>query len=87
MARWTQTTEPVPFEDMSMLAKLAVRNLLQHRSKSLIVGALMALGVALLVVGNSIMVSLDNKMEASFTHEYSGDLFIYPDKKSDRTAN
>ena len=65
-----------------MLAKLAVRNLLQHRSKSLIVGALMALGVALLVVGNSIMVSLDNKMEASFTHEYSGDLFIYPDKKA-----
>lgn len=65
-----------------MLAKLALRNILQHRTKSLIVGALMALGVALLVIGNSIMVSLDKKMEASFTREYSGDLFIYPDKKA-----
>ncbi|MDP6189352.1 MAG: ABC transporter permease [Gammaproteobacteria bacterium] len=62
-----------------MLIKLALRNLLQHRSKSLIVGALMAFGVMLLVVGNSVMHSLNQKMQASFTEQYSGDLFIYTD--------
>ncbi|MCP4791229.1 MAG: ABC transporter permease [Gammaproteobacteria bacterium] len=62
-----------------MLIKLALRNLLQHRSKSLIVGVLMAFGVMLLVVGNSVMSSLNKKMQASFTEQYSGDLFIYTD--------
>ena len=62
-----------------MLIKLALRNLLQHRSKSLIVGALMAFGVMLLVVGNSVMSSLNKKMQSSFTEQYSGDLFIYTD--------
>ncbi|MDP6969061.1 MAG: ABC transporter permease [Gammaproteobacteria bacterium] len=62
-----------------MLSKLALRNLLQHRSKSLIVGALMAFGVMLLVVGNSVMDTLAYKMRTSFTNQYSGDLFIYTD--------
>ena len=62
-----------------MLMKLATRNLLQHRSKSLIVGALMAFGVMLLVVGNSVMDTLSYKMRTSFTDQYSGDLFIYTD--------
>lgn len=62
-----------------MLMKLALRNLLQHRSKSIIVGALMAFGVMLLVAGNSVMDSLSEKMRTSFTNQYSGDLFIYTD--------
>lgn len=62
-----------------MLMKLALRNLLQHRSKSIIVGALMAFGVMLLVAGNSVMDSLSYKMRTSFTEQYSGDLFIYTD--------
>jgi putative ABC transport system permease protein len=62
-----------------MLMKLALRNLLQHRSKSIIVGALMAFGVMLLVVGNSVMDTLSYKIRTSFTEQYSGDLFIYSD--------
>jgi putative ABC transport system permease protein len=65
-----------------MLLKLALRNLLQHRSKSMIVGALMAFGVTLLVTGNSIMHTLSTNMQASFTQQYSGDLFIYADSKA-----
>ena len=65
-----------------MLLKLALRNLLQHRSKSLIVGALMAFGVTLLVTGNSIMHTLSTNMQSSFTQQYSGELFIYADSKA-----
>ena len=60
-----------------MITKIALRNLTEHRSKTLIVGGLIALGVTLLVMGNSIMDSISVGLRHSFTEQYSGDIFIY----------
>jgi putative ABC transport system permease protein len=60
-----------------MITKIALRNLTEHKSKSFIVGGLIALGVSLLVMGNSVMDSISAGMRASFTEQYSGDLFIF----------
>lgn len=60
-----------------MIARLALRNLMEHRTKSLIVGGLIAIAVSMLVLGNSIMDSISAGMRQSFTEQYSGDLFIY----------
>jgi len=60
-----------------MITKIALRNLTEHRSKTLIVGGLIALGVTLLVMGNSILDSISAGLRHSFTEQYSGDIFIY----------
>lgn len=60
-----------------MIVKLAIRNLMEHRTKSLIVGGLIAVAVSMLVLGNSVMDSINAGMRQSFTEQYSGDLFIY----------
>lgn len=60
-----------------MITKIALRNLSEHRSKTLIVGGLIALGVTLLVMGNSILDSISVGLRHSFTEQYSGDIFIY----------
>lgn len=60
-----------------MIRKIALRNITEHRSKSLIVGGLIALGVTLLVLGNSTMDSISAGMRNTFTEQYSGDIFIF----------
>ena len=60
-----------------MIRKIALRNITEHRTKSLIVGGLIALGVTLLVLGNSTMDSISAGMRSTFTEQYSGDIFIF----------
>lgn len=61
---------------MSVLLKIAVRNLKEHKIKTLIVGMLIAMGVAVLVVGNSLMDSAAEGIRQAYTHSYTGDLII-----------
>ncbi len=55
---------------------MAFRNLLEHKSKSLIVGILLALGVVILVVGNSFIDASAAGIRLTFTDSYTGDVFI-----------
>jgi putative ABC transport system permease protein len=50
---------------------------MQHRSKTLIIGVLMALGVVILITGNSMMSTAKAGIERSFTDNFTGDLFIH----------
>lgn len=59
-----------------ILLKIAFRNLRQHRSQTLIIGTLIALGVAVLVTGNSIITSVTRGMQASYVDNFTGDLIL-----------
>ncbi len=61
---------------MSILWKIAWRNLREHKTKTLIIGILVALGVSLLVVGNSVLESITKGMETSYVENFTGDLII-----------
>jgi len=61
---------------MSILWKIAWRNLREHKTKTLIIGILVALGVSLLVIGNSVLESITKGMEASYVENFTGDLII-----------
>lgn len=61
---------------MTVLLRIAVRNLLEHKAKSLIIGILIALGVVVLIVGNSFMDTAALGIERAFIDNYTGHVMI-----------
>ena len=61
---------------MPVLVRIAFRNLLEHKSKTFIIGTLLALGVVILIVGNSFMDTAERGVKEGFTANYTGDVFI-----------
>ncbi len=59
-----------------VLIKIAFRNLKQHMTKTLIIGILITLGIAILVVGNSFMDTIKAGIEKNYIENYTGNLFI-----------
>ncbi len=62
---------------MPILFRIALRNLWEHKSKSLIIGGLLALGVVILVVGNSFMDTAAAGIRQTFTANYTADVFVH----------
>ncbi|HTX71714.1 MAG TPA: FtsX-like permease family protein [Rectinemataceae bacterium] len=67
---------------MPVLIRIAFRNLLEHKAKSLIIGVLLALGVVILVVGNAFMDTAATGVKDTFIGNYTGDIFIAAKTKS-----
>ncbi len=61
---------------MSAILRIAFRNLFEHRSKSLIIGILLAIGSMILVVGNGFIDASRQGIRNSFTENYTGNIFI-----------
>ena len=61
---------------MPVLIRIAFRNLLEHKAKSLIIGVLLALGVVILVVGNAFMDTAAQGVKDTFIGNYTGDIFV-----------
>ena len=59
-----------------VIYKIAFRNLLEHKVKTLIVGVLIALGTFVLVAGNSFLDSLTAGLRRSYIENYTGDIII-----------
>ncbi|MDX9899418.1 MAG: FtsX-like permease family protein [Spirochaetia bacterium] len=61
---------------MPVTLRMALRNLVEHKAKSLIVGVLLALGMLIMVLGNSFLDASKRGIETSFTKNYTGDVII-----------
>ena len=61
---------------MSVVWRIAFRNLLEHRAKSLIVGTIILIGTFVLVVGNSLMDSAAAGIRRSFIDNFTGHLVL-----------
>jgi len=61
---------------MGVLFKIAFRNLKEHKSKTLIIGIIIALGIALMLVGNALMDTAGNGIRRSFIDNYTGHVMI-----------
>ncbi len=61
---------------MPALLKMALRNVAEHRSKSLIIGTLLALGAFIIVLGNSFIDASKAGIRTMFTESYTGDIFV-----------
>jgi putative ABC transport system permease protein len=61
---------------MLVLIRIAFRNLREHTSKSIIIGSLIALGVLIIVAGNSLIDTAERGVHGMFIDNYTGDVFI-----------
>jgi len=61
---------------MSVLIRIAFRNLREHRSKTIIVGVILAAGVAVLTLGTAMIAASDAGMQAAYSENFTGDVMI-----------
>ena len=61
---------------MSVVWRIALRNLQEHRAKSLIIGTIILIGTFVLVVGNSLMDSAAAGIRRSFIDNFTGHLVL-----------
>lgn len=61
---------------MPVLVRIALRNLLEHKSKSLIIGIIMAVGIMILVVGNSFINTSARGIRRAFIDNFTGDVMV-----------
>ncbi len=59
-----------------MLIRLALRNLMLHRVKTLIIGGMVVLGVFLSFVGTALLDRVSDNLARTFTDQFTGDLLI-----------
>ena len=61
---------------MKDIIKLALRNLKEHKSKSIIISMFILFGVAIVIMGNSFLESVNRGLERDFRSNLTGDLAI-----------
>jgi putative ABC transport system permease protein len=61
---------------MDAILRLAVRNLKEHKSKTIIIALFIVFGVAIVIFGNSFLESVNRGLEKDFRANYTGDVVI-----------
>lgn len=61
---------------MLVIFRMALRNLLQHKSKTIIIGLFIAIGVTVIELGNGFLEATNRGMERDFRAHYTGDVVI-----------
>ena len=61
---------------MGAISKLAIRNLKEHKSKTVIIALFLIFGIAIVVMGNSFLESINKGLEKDFRQNYTGDITI-----------
>jgi ABC-type lipoprotein release transport system permease subunit len=66
---------------MSLVIKIAWRNINRHRGKSLIIGAILFLGALLMTVGNGVISGLNEGLRKNIVEGFCGDALLVSDKQ------
>ena len=61
---------------MKQIFRLAVRNLKEHKVKTIIIACFFIFGVAIVILGNSFLESVNRGLEKDFRANYTGDIVI-----------
>lgn len=69
-----------------MVLKIAARNVLLHRMRTLVVGSILVFGAFLAVLGHSFVDGISNGMENSTTQSITGDLQVYSETAKDKLS-
>jgi putative ABC transport system permease protein len=68
---------------MPFVFRIAIRNLKEHKVKTLIIGILIAMGILVLVVGNSFVETAAEGIRRGFIDNYTGHIFIHGEAEGD----
>lgn len=61
---------------MKVIFQLALRNIKEHKAKSIIVSLFIIFGIAIVILGNSFLESINRGLEKDFRANYTGDITI-----------
>lgn len=72
---------------MPAVIRIALGNLWEHKSKTIILGLLIMIGVAIIIVGNAFLESSRTSLQRDFVENYTGDIMIHgPDVENGRIS-
>ena len=72
---------------MTAIQKLALRNLKEHKSKTVIISLFLIFGIAIVIMGNSFLESINKGLEKDFKENYTGDITISIKPKKGQTID
>ncbi|HHT26671.1 MAG TPA: ABC transporter permease [Firmicutes bacterium] len=61
---------------MGVLWRIAFRNLREHKTKTLIIGSIITIGIAVLIVGNSLMDTATAGLKQTYIENYTGHIVV-----------
>lgn len=72
---------------MKEIIKLAIRNLREHKSKTIIISSFLIFGIAIVIAGNSFLEAINHGLENDFRANYTGDIVIAPENPKNSTID
>ena len=66
---------------MNLIIKIAWRNIMRHRGKSLIIGAILFLGALLMTVGNGVISGMNAGLQKNIVEGFCGDALLVSEKQ------
>src|SRR5271157_2429448 len=66
---------------MSLIAKIAWRNIMRHKGKSLILGSILFVGAFIMTVGNGVISGMDRGLNTTVVNSFTGDIVLMSDKQ------
>ncbi len=66
---------------MNLIIKIAWRNIMRHRGKSFVIGAILFVGALLMTVGNGVISGMDRGLEKNIVNGFTGDIVLISDEQ------
>jgi ABC-type lipoprotein release transport system permease subunit len=66
---------------MNLILKIAWRNIMRHKGKSLVIGAILFFGALIMTAGNGIISGMDAGLEQTIVHSFTGDILLVSEKQ------
>lgn len=61
---------------MNLVLKVALRNLLRHKGKTIVIGSILFIGAVMMVLGNATIAAMRKGFQESFVNNFMGDITI-----------
>lgn len=66
---------------MNLIVKIAWRNIMRHKGKSIIIGMILFLGALLMTIGNGVISGMDYGLQKNIVNSFSGEIVLVSQKQ------
>ncbi|MBN1576846.1 MAG: FtsX-like permease family protein [Chitinispirillaceae bacterium] len=66
---------------MNLMIKIAWRNIMRHRGKSLVIGVILFVGAFLMTIGNGVISGMDRGLQKNIVNSFTGDIVLVSEKQ------
>ncbi|HUI92423.1 MAG TPA: FtsX-like permease family protein [Chitinivibrionales bacterium] len=66
---------------MNLIIKIAWRNIMRHRGKSLVIGSILFFGALVMTMGNGVISGMNEGLKQTIVNSFTGDIVLVSDKQ------